>query len=493
MNTKQSKLLQQVINGVLVVIVVGLLGFLSSRYKAEFDWTAGNRNTLTEGSRRLLGALKDPVKFTAFVYADMDKRDYQQWFDRYKRFKKDIDAQFIDPSRDPQKVKEYNISSPGEVVIEYQGRRESVSHLDERNITGALQRLSDSGEHYIVFLEGHGERSINTAGNTADAPGGGNQNDYDQFAQALRDKGLKVQGLNLTKTPRIPDNTSVLVIAGPAHKLLDGEEKIVQDYLQHGGDLLWLADPEEPVNEGLAKSLGVTWLNGFAVFANYQLLGTGNPAIYLATDYPPNPVTRDLDAVTAFPLVRPLRTEAAGDWQAQPLLQTDDKSWLETGGMQGEISFDEKSGDVRGPLTIGVTLTREIKNAAPAADTAGKPEADKKDSGKDVSKDAGDKTEAAKADEGIKPRTQRVVLIGDSDFLSDANLDALGNKQLGLNLVQWLAARDAQLNIDVPKAPDTQLYLPGWAKWLIGFGYVLMLPVLLLGYGVTRWAIRRRA
>lgn len=475
MNTKQSKLLQQIINGVLVIVVVGLLGFLSAKYKADFDWTAGNRNTLTDGSRRLLGALKEPVKFTAFVYADMDKRDYQQWFDRYKRFKKDIDAQFIDPSREPQKVKEYNVSSPGEVVVEYQGRRESISHLDERSITGALQRLSDSGEHYIVFLEGHGERSINPAG----GPGGGNQSDYDQFAQVLRDKGLKVQGLSLAKTPKVPDNTSVLVIAGAAHKLIEGEEKIVQDYLEHGGDLLWLVDPEEPVNEGLAKSLGVTWLNGFAVFANYQLLGTGNPAIYLATDYPPNPVTRDLDTVTAFPLVRPLKSEAAGDWKSQPLLQTDDKSWLETGGMQGDISFDEKSGDVRGPLTIGVTLTREIKNATAAEKpAAGEPSAEKKD--------------AAGAD-ASKPKSQRVVLIGDSDFLSDANLDALGNKQLGLNLIQWLAARDAQLNIDVPKAPDTQLYLPGWATWLIGFGYVLVLPVLLLGYGVTRWAIRRRA
>jgi len=180
-----------------------------------------------------------------------------------------------------------------------------------------------------------------------------------------------------------------------------------------------------------------------------------------------------MDEVTAFPLVRALKVDKAGDWQSQPLLQTDSKSWLETGGLKGEITFDEKSGDIKGPLTIGVTLTRELKNPAakPGADAA-KPDATKDEQ---------------------KARTQRLVLIGDSDFLSDANLDALGNKQLGLNIVQWLAARDAQLNIDVPKAPDTALYLPNWATWLIGFGYVLVLPALLLGYGVTRWAVRRRA
>jgi hypothetical protein len=85
-----------------------------------------------------------------------------------------------------------------------------------------------------------------------------------------------------------------------------------------------------------------------------------------------------------------------------------------------------------------------------------------------------------------------VAVVGDSDFLADANLGQLGNKQLGLNLIQWLASRDSLLNIDVPKAPDTSLYLPGWATWLVVVGYTLLLPVLLLGYGITRWVRRRR-
>ena len=100
----------------------------------------------------------------------------------------------------------------------------------------------------------------------------------------------------------------------------------------------------------------------------------------------------------------------------------------------------------------------------------------------------------AKAGDAAKPevRQQRVAVVGDSDFLADSNVSALGNKELGLNLVQWLASRDALLNIDVPKAPDTSLYLPGWATWLVVVGYTLVLPILLLGYGITRWVRRRR-
>ena len=478
MNAKRSKLIQQLLNGLLIAVVLGLIGWLSVRYKAELDWTAGGRNTLTAASQKLLKEMPEPVKFTAFLYPDAEnRRDIQMWIERYKRVKPNIETEFVDPSKDPAKVKEYNIDQPGEVVVEYQGRKETLRVLSESAVTGALQRLMSTGEHYVLFLEGHGERSIEPDKGDAQS-----QNNYLQFAQALRDKGFKVQGLNLVKTPKVPDNTSVLVVASPTQKLLDGEIKIIDDYVKAGGNLLWLEDPAEPVAlDAVGKTLGITWENGYAVFPDYQMLGTGSPAIYLATDYPPNPVTQDFADVTAYPLVRPLSydkdAERAAGWDAQPLLQTGERSWLETGPpTQTTITYDPKTGDKPGPLTIGLTLTRQV-----AANDAAQPEAK-----------ADPKADAAKKDEKKDMRTQRVAVVGDSDFLADANLSALGNKQLGLNIFQWLASRDALLNIDVPKAPDTSLYLPGWATWLVAVGYTLVLPILLLGYGITRWVRRRR-
>src|SRR5690606_5062608 len=98
-------------------------------------------------------------------------------------------------------------------------RRENLRATTEPAITTALQRLAFSGEQYVVFLEGHGERST-----ASDAPDG-----FSRFAQVLTDKGLKVQSLNLIETPSIPDNTSVLVLAAPTAKLFDGEIALVRD------------------------------------------------------------------------------------------------------------------------------------------------------------------------------------------------------------------------------------------------------------------------
>lgn len=453
---KKQVLLQQAVSVTLFIAVIVMLGWLSTRYKLEADWTAGHRNTLTDPSVKLLGTLKDPIKFSVFIYPRSDVRQsLEADLERYKRVKPDISVEFIDPTANPQKVKEYNVQRAGEVIAEYQGRRESLSATTEQAITAALQRLSTAGERWVVFLEGHGEHGITDT----------DQNGYSGYAQLLKDKGLKLRSLNLATDAKIPDNVAALVLAGPAKGLLPGEVKLLAEYVTKGGNLLWLADPAngkqdpEASLDELGKTLGITWLKGTGVLLESAALGLP-PFVYITTTYPPNPVTQDFPENALFPLVRGLSFKAPEGWNAQPLLTTSDQAWLETGTLEGELSMDEKQGDTKGPLTLGVTLTRELKPGT-AADTG-------------------------------KAAAQRVAVIGDSDFISNAYVGQLGNGLLGINLAQWLASRDEQLNIDIPKAPDRALEIPPWGMYVIYFGFAFLLPALLLGFGVARWIVRKR-
>jgi ABC-type uncharacterized transport system involved in gliding motility auxiliary subunit len=466
---RKGLLLQQLVTLVLFIGVLGMVGWLSNKYTLEADWTAGNRNTLTDASRKLLAGMSDPVTFKVFVYPRSEIRPaLEADVRRYQRVKENITLEFVDPSTNPQLVREYNIQRPGEVVVEYQGRRENLTATTEQAVTGALQRLSSSGERWIVFLEGHGERSIEDA----------EQNGYSEFAASLRDKGLKVRGLNLATNPVVPDNTSVLVLAAPERPLLDGEVKILDAYVAGGGNLLWLADPasgpRDPVASlaPLAKALNVSWLKGTGILLESASLGLP-PFVYITTQYPQNPVTHEFPENALFPLVRGLTYKSDPDgWTAQPLLTSSEEAWLETGKLEGQLAMEPNQGDTAGPLTLAVTLTREVKAPEGAAPTPPEGEA------------------PAKPAPG-KP--QRVALIGDSDFLANGYIGQLGNSLLGVNLAQWLASRDEQLNIDIPKAPDTSLLIPGWGMYALSFGFVLLLPAALLGFGVTRWVIRRRA
>lgn len=450
MASKKQVLIQQLISALLFLVALTMLGWLSTRYKLEADWTAGGRNTLTQASQKQLESMADPVKFLVFIYPRSEiRQSLEADIRRYQRVKPDISVEFVDPSTSPQRVKEYNVSRAGEVVVEYQGRRESLTATTEPAITTALQRLSFAGERWVVFLEGHGEPGIDDA----------EQFGYAGFAQSLRDKGLKVRSLNLATDPRVPDNTAVLVVAAPAKPLLAGEAKIVTQYVADGGNLLWLTDPDvTPGIDDLAKLLGVSWLKGTGILLESATLGLP-PYVYITTSYPANPVTKDFRENALFPLVRGLSLKTDAGWNVLPLLTTSDQAWLEAGPLDGNIEMDASKGDTAGPLIIAATFTRDAKVTVDGNDEA---------------------------------RPQRVAVVGDSDFLGNSYLSQLGNSMLGLNLVQWLASRDAQLNIDVPKAPDHALVLPAWGLYAIYFGFAFLLPAGLMGFGIARWVIRRR-
>ena len=485
MNRKKSKLIQQLINGVLVIVIVGLLGWLSAQYKADFDWTYGHRNTLTKTSQRLLHSLPYPIHFYAFVYGGVsnERRAIQAEVDRYKRFKSNVTLTFIDPSLEPQQVQKYDVTQANEVVISYRGHHQALTQVTEPKVSDALEQLASKNNTHVAFLAGDGERSIT-------------QNDqygYSSFAQLLRSKGMHVAELNLALHPKIPRDTSVLVIADPKSALLPAERRIIVQYVQDGGNLLWLADTNNPPHPAaLQKLLGIRWQKGYAVFPNYKELGSGSPGIYLAASYPDNSITKNLNEITVFPFVRPLRTSKNSVWTQKPLLLTSASAWLETSGKtSGTIRFNAKK-DVQGPLIIGLSETRPIKQ--PHHSTS-EPSASAQRHGTNARKHpVTGQSEAAKPAHALRghAKQQRVAMIGDSDFLSNGNVGVLGNGNLGVNVVNWLAERNPALSITIPDAPDHDLYLPGWASWLITAGFIVVLPLLLIGFGVVRWVIRRR-
>lgn len=454
MSRTSGRRLQRILNVVLIVVVVLLAARVSTLHKREYDWTAGNRNTLGAGSRQQLAEMPDEIRFLVFDYPGSElRREIEAYVGRYQRAKANVRLEFIDPGADPIRARDYSIKRPGEAVIEYQGRHESLTQLSEPVISAVLQRLADAEQRYVLFLQGHGERSLDVLIDKT-------QYDLSQLKEALTEKGLKVLPLNLVATPKIPENASTLVIATPTQTMVDSEVDRIREYVAAGGNLLWLADPDSPPGLGtIARMLGVQWLDGTVILASYAKVGAGSPVEFFATRYPANPVVPTFKSIASFPLARAIRHDppTAGGWTYLPIVETGSDAWLETGRLDGEVGFDAASGDLPGPLTIGLAMTRELAAA-----------------------------------DGRPKRVQRVALFGDGDFLSDLMLSRYGNRQFATALIQWLSSRDAQIDIEVPKAPDVSLDLPPWAFWIYGAGFTAILPLLLFGIGIGRWLIRRR-
>lgn len=432
---------------VLFLTVIGLLAWLSTRYHFQADLTASGRHTLSEASVAVLKNLDGPVTLTSFSRADdlsgLRKRT-RELINRYQRIKPDIILDYVDPDQHPEQVRQMGISIDGELHVEYGGRSENLTRIGEQSLTNTLQRLMRSGERKVLFLSGHGERRFDGQAN----------HDVGDWGKQMIAKGFKMESLNLTVTPTIPDDTAVLVIASPQVSLLPGEVKQVQAYVKRGGNLLWLNDPGEKDGlQPLAEQLGIGFVPGTLVDPTGQMLGIKNAAFIVVAKYPRHPVTEELTTLTLFPEAHAINT--VGDkWKNTPLLRSLDRSWSETGSMQGSVFFDKEK-DIPGPLTIGMLLTRE--------------------QGK-----------------GDAKHQQRIAVIGDGDFLSNSFIGNGANQELGSRLLNWLSNDDSFIKIPPRAAPDTKLTITPMLSLFIGTGFLLIVPGLLLGSGFAIWWKRRK-
>lgn len=425
-----------IVSALLGLSILIMLAQLSLRFDHSLDWTANGRHSLSAASLRVLDSLDGPVSASAWLIPSAEtQREIRARFAPYLRHKADFSLDIIDPARQPHRARELGISDNAEVVIEYQGRREHLTSLSEADISAALQRLAHSGQTRLAFVRGHGERD----------PQATDPQGYAALSRALGDKGLRISTLTLA-TQRVPDDVDVLVLAAPRSALLPGEIGQLRTFLQTGGSLLWLSDPDLPEQAELASMLGIRSLPGTILYRDHELLGTGHPALVLVASYPDHPAARNFAELTAFPLTGAL--DADTPWQ--PLLSSIERSWLETGTLDDNARFDPGQ-DRAGPLLFGIS--RDQQQAG---------------------------------------QTQRIAVIADSDFLSNAYLGQLGNRAFALRLFQWLAQRDAQLDIDLPLAPDRQLQLTPLQTRALAFGFVMVLPALLILFGSARWALRRR-
>ncbi|ORU89468.1 MAG: ABC transporter [Cycloclasticus sp. symbiont of Poecilosclerida sp. M] len=444
--------LQNIAFGVLFISIVMMLAWLSTQYTVQSDWTASNKNSLSQPSIQLLGKLNTPINISAYVTKnELIRKRIKELVRRYQQHKSDLNLDFINPDTRPDLAREQGITADGELIIYYNGRRESITNLDEQNLTNALQRLASSDQRWVVFLTGHGERS----------PDGKANFDYGLFAQQLKQKGFNTQRLNLIETPDIPRNTTLLVIASSRTSFIAGEVKIIQNYISAGGQLLWLTEPNQPNIFELAETLGISFSPGIVVDATTRIFGIDDPTNALVTEYPEHPATRHLQGMSLFPGASGInRPNAATNFIATPLLSTLERSWTETGSLEGNIKFDENSKEQQGPITIGYALTRDITAAE----------------GKDIS----------------PASHQRIAVIGDGDFLSNAFLGNGSNLDLGLGLFQWLNHDDNFISVPAKTSNDTALEISNLWSMVFGIGFLVLLPLLFFTVGVVIWYKRRR-
>ncbi|WP_456380845.1 GldG family protein [Thiolapillus sp.] len=425
----------------LLLLCLGLGLYVTSIFPLQWDWSREGRNQLHPQTLALLQQLQEPLKVTAFVPDHpLQRAAITTLLDKYRRHHPQLTLEFIDPSQQPELARKLEIQHTPQLLLEYADRQERIGTVNEQLLTAAITRLNLDVQGWIAGIQGHGEASLT-----------GNRNhDLGSFGQMLEDKSYKIINLELSSTGQVPGNVQLLILAAPATPLADDETAIIMNYLQQGGSLLWLADGQIPAP--LADYLGIVFLPGTIVDAAAADLGMDSPAIAIGKAAKSSPLKKTLAAPVFLPHAR-VPEIMADKWVATPLLQTGSRSWNETGPLQGSIARDPQSGELPGPLNLALALHHNRTDG----------------------------------------KEQRVIVIGDSDFLGNNFIGNGANRDFGLALVHWLTGN--QQLIDIPEfvPADQQLHWrPATTAWVAAV-FLFGIPVLLTAMGLCIGWRRKKA
>jgi ABC-type uncharacterized transport system involved in gliding motility auxiliary subunit len=458
-----------IIGTILGVLILGLLGFLSTRHHTRFDVSETGVHTLSPQTLELLAGLDQDVTLTGFFSA-LDSPEVAALLDRYAFATDRVEVRYVDPNEDPVLVEELGLDtealSRGLIHIALDsGEQTTLSEFSGRHfepdITNALVKLVQSTGKKVYFLTGHNERKIDgESGARADGP-----DSYGRAAAALENETYATEALLLANLESVPADASALVIAGPTRPLLDHELEVLRRYVATGGSLFVALDPRAQTNlYGLLEDWGVRL--GDDVIVDRALAVFGQATTPIAQEYDgAHPITELLREPTLFPMVRSVELDPDRAAGFAALARTGEESWaerdLEGWRQSGRAEYGED--DLLGPVTVAVAGTVAATGQA--------------DDGTGSDGDA----------------RGRIVVFGDSDFATNEFLDALRNKDLFVNAVNWLAGDVSRITLRPNLARASSFQMTQAEFRVIQYLSLFVLPEAIAVLGVLQWWRRRRA
>jgi ABC-type uncharacterized transport system involved in gliding motility auxiliary subunit len=450
--------------------IAAAVAMLAGSYGPRWDVTGNRVFQLSSETRDVLRRLDAPVRILLFV-EDSDLPAYRDLLGEYAAHSRLVSVEAVDVEAEPALARLYDVQEYGTSVVEYKGRFELIRGAREQDFTNALARLREGRTRKIYFTTGHAERDITSTERVG----------YSDIIGALRRDNFVVETVNFTEVPDIPADATVTIVAGPRADLFSGEIDALRRYRGKGGAMLVLVDPFEDLKRYITESglalfmmdpssvSGTGELRNLTGFIRGEGAELGNDVVvdqsemgqFIGTDasvpvaarYPRHPITRELSALSAYPMARSVTPARAAGKTIAAFIETSDRTWAETDIRQlgaGQLSMDQEEGDRPGPIPLGVA----IESPAPPARAVRTP-----------------------------VRQSRLVVVGDSDFAANYSANIPGNAEMFLSIVRWLA-QDEGVTIPARTPQERQITMNPTQHTAVLLLALLLLPGMAAGVAV---------
>jgi ABC-type uncharacterized transport system involved in gliding motility auxiliary subunit len=467
---------------------------VAARRPLVADLTPNDRYSLAPQTVQVLEAIDEDVLVTAFYQRiDPARAGMEVLLQSLADRAPNVKYRFVDPESEPDLLAEYEVSVARTVVVESEGRRQGLLEPGEGQIINMIYRLATGTRPLVAYALGHGEHLFD----------GEQRSSYSAVVRLLEDNGYDMRPLVLPERAEVPANVDLVIMAGPKLDPSPAELAALDAHLARGGAMLALFDPLTP--DALRA-----WTRGYNVVLEGdvivspgragEMVGVGLRTVVVVEGYGEHPIVRDMKGIAAtFPLTQslhPVQKEMAGQ-KGEIILFSGPDTWGERDPdtrFSGEPSYDPAQ-DLRGPLPIGVALeidapdttlfrqgTGPRRDAAPAVSLPGQL------AEKGIARA---RAEAQSQALFTPARRGRLVIIGNSDFVTNANLELYGNRDLFLNMMNWLVQEEVLINLRARPRSFQPLTLGEDRRALVGWICVLGWP-LVVGGGSLAWVLRHR-
>ncbi|HEX2253688.1 MAG TPA: GldG family protein [Thermoanaerobaculia bacterium] len=541
LGTDRRGLLRTGIAGTAVLLAAALfviVNYFGWKYHQRFDWTESNLYTLSPKTESVLAALESDVD----VYVFLDPQDQlfeptRELLARYEAASPRLSIRMVDPAKNLMEtqrlVERFDLDRAAVVFASGDEKRvvprNDLAELDfstlqfggqepevqafrgEQRFTRALIDLGEAEPPRVLFTVGHGELRLDERG----------QRGLGELQRVLGTDNFQIDEWASLGEEAVPADADLVVIAGPSSSFLPPELAMLDAYLEGGGALLVLLD--SPLEGGGAGGGGAAeeaasgagpetaddsadgagggaaalaeWLAGYGMEVGGDTVvdpegtlpfyGAGT---FFVSRYPSQHAVTAPLAGDELPVLMSLARsvspgEAPPGLTVETLLASSADAWGETDPSE----LVRGPGDTPGPVSLGVAVERE------GARDEGVEELDVEDlgaedpAGEDFLAEAGEGPGEAGGGDGM-----RLVVYGDSGFVTDQFLGNFGNAALVSSTVNWLTERQALVAIP-PRTPESsRLEITGSELRGLYLLSLVLLPGLCLAAGVLVWYRRRR-
>ncbi len=447
-----------------IFAIIYSVNYIIYQNNREFDLTENKQYSLSSQTKKILGSLNEnteDVQVIAFFTPEnvAGENDFKDMMERYKIYSKKISYRTVNPYKDPLLTKKYDVVIAPTIVFQYKENEKRVNEISEKEFTNAIKEVAFGKKKTIYFITGHGEKGFDK-----DDP-----RSLVYASKVLREDNYNVYELNLPLDRKIPENTDLLIIASPKQEYFDYEKKMLKDYIENSGKVIFMLDPDSYLFADLLKDYNIEPQKAMVIDyddrSQRQGLGKEMPVI---ASYNDHGITKDFNVACVFNMAIPILVDNMNnrEYRALILAESGIYSWGERDidslieGKKATIKKDED--DLAAPLGMAVISesykTNKDKNKKDTSEVAANNEQEE--------------------EPVIDNRRGKVLVLGDSDFITPNFFHLSGNGDFFMNCVNYMTGNEQFIAIRAKKVLSQPLAMTeGQTKTLL-YLYFLIMPAI---------------